>query len=311
MWKVWQDIDENLIDYLESAEDGHGFTIINIEEELALQEMEKDTEIIRVLEDGVRSNAKCKKHYLEMHIDEIKGMHAGARRLRNKARQELDNALRLQKQHKKTLKNHMEKVSQQLVVKEKENERLRKALENTKKDLAVALDKCRKWDLLDEEMKSEVSVFWQIKQRNNQLQANLNKAKAEINSLNKKLSIKYTHIASRADYFFNLRKKSARHLRSAAIGIEQAKKEVSETITRQARKAGQAKQSPYEKAGTVAAVNDLLREKQSVLTERGGKARMNRMILDLIANGAIPAPDTPTPKTVDSWIDKFKKTEMS
>lgn len=311
MWKTWQDIDENLVDYLESAEDGHGFTIINIEEELALQEMEKDTEIIRVLEDGVRNNKEGKKHYLEVHIDEIKGMHAGARRLRNKARQELDNALRLQKQHKKTLKNHMEKVSKQLVVKEKENEKLRKFLEKKSMELASALDKCKKWDLLDEEIKSKVSVFWEIEQRNKELERELQKAKAEIASLNKRLSIKYAHIASRADYFFNLRKKSTRHLRSAAIGIEQAKKEVLETITRQARKAGQAKQSPYEKAGTIAAVNNLLREKQSVLTERGGKARMNRMILDLIANGAIPAPDTPTPKTIDSWIDKFKKTEMS
>lgn len=67
-----------------------------------------------------------------------------------------------------------------------------------------------------------------------------------------------------------------------------------EAITEKARKAGLAKQSPYEKAGTIQAVNELLEEKQALLVKRGGKAALNRMILDLVASGDIPASSTPS-----------------
>ena len=84
-----------------------------------------------------------------------------------------------------------------------------------------------------------------------------------------------------------------------------------EERTRNARNAAKAKQSPYEKAGTIEAVNKLLVEKRELLHQRGGKAALNKMILDLIVNGDISAPNTPTPKTVDSWIDKFRNTETN
>lgn len=78
-----------------------------------------------------------------------------------------------------------------------------------------------------------------------------------------------------------------------------------------AQRAGRCKKSPYEKAGTSQAVNQLLQEKQELLNQRGGKAELNRMILDLIVNGDIPAPSTPSPKTVDLWIDRFKTTQST
>ncbi len=79
----------------------------------------------------------------------------------------------------------------------------------------------------------------------------------------------------------------------------------------QARKAGLAKKSPYEKAGTIKAVSELLEEKKELLNRRGGKAELNRIIRDLIANGAIPAPQEPSTKTVDLWMDSFRKTQSA
>lgn len=75
--------------------------------------------------------------------------------------------------------------------------------------------------------------------------------------------------------------------------------ETKKAIQEQARKAGLSKQSPYEKAGTIKAVNELLEEKQALLVKCGGKAALNKMILDLIATGDISAPSTPSTKTVD------------
>lgn len=69
--------------------------------------------------------------------------------------------------------------------------------------------------------------------------------------------------------------------------------------------------SHYEKAGTIDAVNELLKEKKELLNQRGGKAALNKMILDLISHGDIPAPSTPVKETVDSWIDNFKNTQIN
>lgn len=74
-----------------------------------------------------------------------------------------------------------------------------------------------------------------------------------------------------------------------------------------AQKAGRCKKSPYEKAGTIHAVNELLNEKQDLLQQRGGKSQLCRMILDLISENQIPAPNTPTQKTVETWIDNYRK----
>lgn len=78
-----------------------------------------------------------------------------------------------------------------------------------------------------------------------------------------------------------------------------AKKEI-------ASKAGRAKKSPYEKAGTIAAVNELLEEHQALLGQHGGKAALCKMIRDSIAEGAIPAYREPAEKTVMTWIKNFQ-----
>ncbi|WP_448980574.1 hypothetical protein [Neisseria sicca] len=73
-----------------------------------------------------------------------------------------------------------------------------------------------------------------------------------------------------------------------------------------ARKGGYAKQSPYERAGTITAVNELLEEKQEILRQKGGKTILYKLIRDLIASETIPAPREPTEKTILQWITNFE-----
>lgn len=78
-----------------------------------------------------------------------------------------------------------------------------------------------------------------------------------------------------------------------------------------ARKAGLNKRSQYEKMGTIHAVNTLLDEKQDLLQQRGGKAALCRMILDLITENQITALNTPTERTVEMWIAKYIETKST
>ena len=88
-------------------------------------------------------------------------------------------------------------------------------------------------------------------------------------------------------------------LNSGEIGMQ--------SIIENARKAGKAKQSPYEKAGTIAAVNEILEENQEILKKKGGKTTLYKLIRDLIASGVIAAPREPSEKTILRWIDNFEK----
>lgn len=103
-----------------------------------------------------------------------------------------------------------------------------------------------------------------------------------------------------------------RRLETAISNVtENENKIAAEGIRENARKAGQAKQSPYEKAGTIAAVNKLLEEKKEMLDKRGGKAELTRLIIRKIENDEINAPDIPTEKTVMKWIANFQKQEVN
>lgn len=96
------------------------------------------------------------------------------------------------------------------------------------------------------------------------------------------------------------------------MSLELRKDQISiEAITENARKAANAKRSPYEKAGTIAAVNQLLEERKEMLNERGGKAKLIRLIFEKINNDEIPAPDVPSEKTVKYWIKQFQKNMKS
>lgn len=84
-------------------------------------------------------------------------------------------------------------------------------------------------------------------------------------------------------------------------------KEVKENaILENAQRAGKAKQSPYEKAGTIAAVNEILEENQEILKKKGGKTTLYKLIRDLIASQTISAPKEPTEKTILQWITNFE-----
>ncbi|MEZ7786883.1 hypothetical protein HMPREF2880_03345 [Neisseria sp. HMSC067G11] len=94
------------------------------------------------------------------------------------------------------------------------------------------------------------------------------------------------------------------------MSLELRKDQISiEAITENAKKASKAKQSPYEKAGTIAAVNQLLEEKKEMLNQWGGKSELCRIIQDLIVTKGIPCPAKrePTEKTIMKWINQFQK----
>ena len=94
------------------------------------------------------------------------------------------------------------------------------------------------------------------------------------------------------------------------MSLELRKDQISiEAITENAKKASKAKQSPYEKAGTIAAVNQLLEEKKEMLNQWGGKSELCRIIQDLIVTKGIPCPAKrePTEKTIMKWIKQFQK----
>ena len=94
------------------------------------------------------------------------------------------------------------------------------------------------------------------------------------------------------------------------MSLELRKDQISiEAITENAKKASKAKQSPYEKAGTIAAVNQLLEEKKEMLNQWGGKSELYRIIQDLIVTKGIPCPAKrePTEKTIMKWIKQFQK----
>lgn len=96
------------------------------------------------------------------------------------------------------------------------------------------------------------------------------------------------------------------------MSLELRKDQISiEAITENARKAGKAKQSHYEKAGTRAAVNQFLEENKEMFNQWGGKAKLIRLIFEKINNDEISAPDVPSEKAVKQWIKQFQENMKS
>lgn len=84
---------------------------------------------------------------------------------------------------------------------------------------------------------------------------------------------------------------------------------IRKAVSENARRASRCRKSPYAKTGTREAVYRVIEERKTLLNRRGGKAELNRIILGLIIKGKISAPNTPTPKTVDRWIDDFNRAQ--
>lgn len=128
----------------------------------------------------------------------------------------------------------------------------------------------------------------------------------EFNQLNKiDLIQKFAYLTNALMECYGLFVDIERRNEYPSFDTEQSEQIAKKTLSELGRKAAQNKKSPYEKAGTIHAVNELLDEKQDLLQQRGGKSQLCRMILDLIAEGHIPAPNTPTLRTVERWIETF------
>ncbi|UOO81612.1 hypothetical protein LVJ83_11905 [Uruburuella testudinis] len=247
-------------------------------------EWEAEEVIIRELEERMRPDDA---QLIGKYLRESKEMHARIKRLRDKLIQELSEATKLKKHLQNKAKR--DELARENISLKQEIDLLREQID-TNKDDSLTMLKMENIRLILQNKTLKKQLDFEHKKR----QA-LDKSKRVRGT--KKLSRKLKYAAIEA----------VKAEQEARLAIQQTK----ETITNRARKAGLAKQSPYEKAGTIKAVNELLAEKQDLLKQRGGKAALNKMILDLIAIGDIPAPNTPSAKTVDSWIDKFRKTQSA
>lgn len=311
-----------LVKMEELSETGHDYQIFNTEE---IKKLEKEwadwsvgREVIEVAKSGMyikKSTSKVEENYLKRAIDkgyinpnkavskirtfinEIQAMHCKIKRLRDKAVSEQQKATELRKEYEKLLHKEVrrrDKAEQtKPLIEQKITIEYLRNLENISgcKVLSQNPEVCiQQLSTICEDMSTQIL---DLKRENAVLKKELEKERE----------------LKKIDY--QVKKHSARRLERAVREVAKSKIEVQKTIVNRARKAGKAKQSPYAKAGTIAAVNALLAENKQLLAERGGKAKLNRMIMDLIAENQIPAPDTPTQKTVDSWIDKFKNTEMN
>ena len=153
-----------------------------------------------------------------------------------------------------------------------------------------------------------------LKERIDFLESENRSLKAEIEELKEILAIEMERSYIRTELKTNRllkqnkleRRKNRRTDRKLEDAEQKLKQAYSIAKKELATKAGKAKQSPYEKAGTIAAVNEILEKNQEILKKKGGKTILYKLIRDLIASGDIPAPKEPTEKTILKWIDNFK-----
>ncbi|MDO4997675.1 MAG: hypothetical protein Q4E16_03410 [Neisseria sp.] len=111
--------------------------------------------------------------------------------------------------------------------------------------------------------------------------------------------------AWQALHYATLLKNADKVEREALIQVENEARQ--KARAEMARKGGLAKLSHYQKAGTIDAVNQLLDEKKDLYNRRGGKSALVKMISDLIANGNISAPNMPSQKTIETWVNNHQK----
>ena len=156
-----------------------------------------------------------------------------------------------------------------------------------------------------------------LKERIDFLESENRSLKAEIEELKEILAIEMERSYIRTELKTNRllkqnkleRRKNRRTDRKLEDAEQKLKQAYSLAKKELATKAGKAKQSPYEKAGTIAAVNQLLEERKEMLYQWGGKSELCRIIQDLIVTKGIPCPAKrePTEKTIMKWINQFQK----
>ena len=153
-----------------------------------------------------------------------------------------------------------------------------------------------------EKSKSKKILIKQLTKENIKLRNRIRELERILHSSEKLTTIPAIHKIKTKD--------TRRRLKLAIEELGKDKEElIHQAILDNARKASKAKQSPYEKAGTIAAVNQLLEERKEMLYQWGGKSELCRIIQDLIVTKGIPCPAKrePTEKTNMKWINQFQK----
>lgn len=279
MWRQYE-----AHDLSEYAEDGHNYMIVNAEEYTEefdeWQEKQEWEEQEKAIQSFSQQDLTVQGADL---LRQMQNMHAKIARLRIKTEKALHEANKFKRRYKRKSQtdpsllcrkiDEVEQLKAQLAA-----ERLRQQEPNEaeRKIAELVLDNQR--------LSREVALLKKRLYTQQMLNEALEKSERKI-SKNKKVRAR---------------------LRQSVVEAEKAKVAASEEITERARKAGKAKQSPYEKAGTIAAVNELLEKHQALLGQHGGKAALCKMIRDSIAERAIPAYREPSEKTVMKWINNFQ-----
>ena len=149
-----------------------------------------------------------------------------------------------------------------------------------------------------------------LKERIDFLESENRSLKAEIEELKEILAIEmersYIRTELKTNRLLKQNKLERRKNRRTDRKLEDAEQKLKQAYSLAKKEAGKAKQSPYEKAGTIAAVNEILEKNQEILKKKGGKTILYKLIRDLIASGAIAAPREPTEKTILQWITNFE-----
>lgn len=103
--------------------------------------------------------------------------------------------------------------------------------------------------------------------------------------------------------------KKLKRLNNASIELENEKKEVANTLTRRASKAGKAKKSPYEKVGTKEAMKVYWLQAKDSFTQRGAKQKFIDDMHEKALTNILPMPKDSnlTEKTIRNWIKDFEQ----
>ena len=302
----------------ELAETAHKYQIFDPEE---IRELETEwdgweigKEVIEVAKSGMAVNthltpadkgniarAISKHHFnpnkaqaeIRRLINEIQAMHAKIKRLRDKTIEEYDKAHALRREYQSKLNKETrrrEKAEQTKPL----SEQKRTAEHSANLELIAAYNN---------PSEDPAERIQELSDMCASLSSQVRDLKAEKAALQKELD------AERKSKLVDCqtRKRQDKRFERAAYEAAQSEIKYRNEATARARRAAKAKQSPYKKAGTIAAVFAWLDKNAAMLEVRGGKADAIRKIQSMTANQEIPAPDIPTEKTVASWITQWQK----
>lgn len=257
------------IDFL--SEDSHSYSIFKIEKQLNEAKNENDKIIYTCETIGKEIKSAPKFISLEALLKKYNSLYGNSHKT-NKKIKKLESLL------KPTIK---------------QNELLTK-------ELNVAKIKIQK---LEEQKDSpaQAAIIHDLTLDNKQLALQIQNLQLELRTLKKTKPIVVEK---------NIRaEKKLKRLNNASLELENEKKEVANTLTRRASKAGKAKKSPYEKVGTKEAMKKYWLQAKDGFIQRGAKQKFIDDMHEKALTNILPMPKDSnlTEKTIRNWIKDFEQ----